>query len=240
MRALILAGGRGSRLGDATAEMNKAMLEVGGRPLIEFSLESAVRSGVTDIIILVGYLGEQVINRFGNCYQGVPISYVIQWETKGVVHAIEVCRDALGGDDFMLFLADEVLMNPRHDLMLEKFKRETLFCVCGVVPVDDMARIRKTYSVVVDASTNRIFRLIEKPRRPFNNLMGTGNCIFSNRILEYAKMVPINQVRGEKEMPDLIQSAVDDGQIVKIFELGDDYVNVNTAEDMALLETWPA
>ena len=238
MRALILAGGRGSRLGDATNAKNKAMLEFEGRPLIEFSLESAVSVGVNQIVILIGYLGEQIINRYGNSYHGIPLSYVIQWETKGVVHAIEVSREALGGEDFMLFLADEVVRNPRHKQMVEQFEREKLFCICGVVRMADKERIRKTYSMIYEPETNRVFRLIEKPRQPINDQMGTGNCIFSNRMLDYVETVPINQIRGEKEMPDLIQSAVDDGHMVKLFELGDDYVNVNTLEDWDLLKTW--
>ena len=74
-----------------------------------------------------------------------------------------------------------------------------------------------------------------------NNIMGTGNCVFKNRIFEYIRYTPINHQRGEKELPDLIQSAIDDGQLVKIFDIGGNYINVNTVEDLdALEQAWSA
>jgi dTDP-glucose pyrophosphorylase len=62
--------------------------------------------------------------------------------------------------------------------------------------------------------------------------MGTGNCIFRSEILSYIDETPINHHRGEKELPDLIQCAVDDGNTVKSFVLGDMYFNVNSLEDL--------
>ena len=79
-------------------------------------------------------------------------------------------------------------------------------------------------------------RLIEKPRLPQNNLMGSGNIIFDNAIFKYIDMTPINQKRGEKELPDLIQCAIDDGKIVLYHKLSSNYVNVNTHKDITIIE----
>jgi dTDP-glucose pyrophosphorylase len=65
-----------------------------------------------------------------------------------------------------------------------------------------------------------------------NNLMGTGNCIFKNEILSYIPQTPINQKRGEKELVDLIQCAIDEGHIVKSFLICDQYFNVNSPEEI--------
>jgi len=236
MKALILAGGRGNRLESITEENNKCILPLNGKPLIEYSLENAKTANVDEIIILVGYLAEDIINTYGNNYRGVKVRYVIQWEQKGLVHALNCCRQVMGDSDFMLFLADEILVNPKHGEMIEKFNAESIFVLCGVIRVDDLSQISKTYSIIRNESDNQIFRLIEKPARPMNNIMGTGNCIFSNQIFNYIDETPINQKRGEKELPDLIQCAIDDGRLVKAFFVGEKYVNVNTYDDIRIAE----
>ena len=234
MKALLLAGGRGSRLSSLTEDRNKCMCLFEGRPIIEYNLDNAVRAGVTEIVLVVGYKAETIINEFGNSYRGIPIRYVIQWERRGLVHAIECAQPILDGADFMLFLADEILLNPRHDAMIETFQDPDVFAFCGTVRVADTSQIRKTYAVIVDDRTDRIHRLIEKPRTPLNNIQGTGNCVFRSEIFRYIEYTPINHLRNEKELPDLIQCAIDDGKIVRAFEIGSWYTNVNTLEELNL------
>ena len=236
MKALILAGGRGSRLSPMTATLNKCMMCYAGKPLIENSLDNATKAGVEEIVIVVGHLAEQIINAYGNCHDGTRIRYVIQWEQRGLVHAIECAREAIDGADFMLFLADEILLAPRHAEMIRTFKKESLLVICGVTEVEDVSQISKTYSIITSDADNRIFRLIEKPTHPMNNIMGTGNCVFGNAIFDYIGSTPINQKRGEKELPDLIQCAIDDGQTVRAFRIGDAYFNVNTQDDIERAE----
>lgn len=235
MKALILAGGRGSRLEPLTEATNKCMLPLAGRPLVEYSLENARLAGADEIVLLVGHLAEQIINAFGNVWQGLPIRYVIQWEQRGLVHAIECARPTIGDDDFMLFLADEVLIEPRHRTMIETFRSQDLCVLCGVIEVQDRSQISKTYAII-RGEDDTIYRLIEKPPRPMNDVMGTGNCVFSRRIFDYIERTPINQQRGEKELPDLIQCAIDDGQAVKAFFVGSRYVNVNTPDEIGRAE----
>jgi dTDP-glucose pyrophosphorylase len=235
MKALVLAGGRGSRLESITVSINKCMLALAGRPLIEHSLANALAAGAEEIIIVVGHLAEQIINVFGNCYEGVPVKYVIQWEQRGLVHAVECARDTIDGADFMLFLADEVFVDPRHAEMIDLFERDQLVVLCGTIVVEDRSQISKTYSIITGPN-DEIHRLIEKPANPMNDIMGTGNCVFANRIFDYIDATPINQKRNEKELPDLIQCAIDDGQPVKSFNVGRMYVNVNTPNEIARAE----
>lgn len=236
MKALILAGGSGRRIKADAHGRNKCMLRFFGKPLVEYSLENAIRAGVEEIVLLVGYRAEDIINMFGNRYRDVPIRYVIQHDPKGVVHAIESSREALGTTDFMLFLADEILANPRHDEMIRQFYDEGIFVACGVVEEPNAEEIRKTYAVIQDDRDRRIYRLIEKPRKPSNNIRGTGNCVFRSGIMEYLDLTPVNQSRGEKELPDLIQCAIDDGLKVKAFEIGNAYININTPDDIGIAE----
>ncbi len=236
MKALILAGGRGKRFNSQEGSGNKCLLLCGGKPLIQYSLENAVAAGVDSIVIVVGYRAEDIINKFGTEFCGVKISYVIQGERKGLVHAMECARDVFNNSDFMLFLADEVIISPRHSQMLKLFREENLFVACGATRVEDLSHIAKTYALIGDDKTNRIFRLIEKPRVPINNIMGTGNCVMRSEIFKYLERTPINTERNEKELPDLIQCAIDEGRAIKHFDIGDGYFNINTPEDIVLAE----
>lgn len=233
---MILAGGRGKRLQQHTKSYNKCMLPLMGKPLIQYSLENAVAAGMDSIVIVVGYCAEDIINCFGTDFQGTRIKYVIQSDRKGLVHAMECAREALDGSDFMLFLADEVFVSANHREMLKRFHKEDLFAICGVVCVEDRSQISKTYALMGDDQTNRIFRLIEKPRVAINNIMGTGNCVMRYEIFNYIKRTPINIERNEKELPDLIQCAVDEGQLVMYFDIGQGYFNINSPDDIALAE----
>lgn len=232
MKALILAAGRGSRLGHLSAEQNKCVLPVFGRPLIEYSLDCvSALSQINEIVIVVGYRAEDIINLYGTQYRSTPIRYVIQWEQSGVVGALEYARPALERQDFMLLLGDEFLFNARHREMLETFEEEELYGVCGVVRVRERDLVRRTYSILQDSSS-RIEKLVEKPEHPIDDIMGTGNCIFRGEFLDHIESTPINPGRGEKELPDLIQCAIDAGNVVKSFLVCDQYVNVNTPREI--------
>jgi len=186
---------------------------------------------VEEIVLVVGHRAEEIINTYGTSFRGKKIRYVIQWEQKGLVHAIECSRGALGKDDFFLLLGDEVLINSRHVEMVKEFRRENLFGICGVMWQPDREKIRRTYTVITD-ERGRIFRLIEKPQKALNNYQGTGHCVFKNGILDYIERTPIHHERKEKELPDLVQCAIDDGHEVRIFLVCDKYTNVNSEEDL--------
>ncbi|MDP2690650.1 MAG: nucleotidyltransferase family protein [Deltaproteobacteria bacterium] len=233
MKAVVLAAGRGSRLGDIQG--NKCMITVNGRHVIEYSFDCASGTDVDEMVVVVGYRAEEIINTYGNCYKGMRIKYAVQQEQRGLVHALECCRPMLGGDDFILLLGDEVLINPRHQELINAFRNDEAVALCGVLRVEDRSFIKRTYSILHD-NGGKIYRLIEKPRNPLNDIMGTGDCVFRNEILSYIEYTPIHYERKEKELPDLIQSAIDDGKLVKSFMICDRYTNINTPEDIAIAE----
>ncbi len=236
IKALVLAGGRGKRLGGYTEDFNKAMLKFGDKYLIEFSLDSAAAVGVGEIVVVIGYQGGQIRGAIGDSYRGIPVRYVVQPEQRGVVHAIECGRSAVGDSDFILQLADEYFLKAEHPAFLRFFQEQRAFAACGIVHVEDLQRIRKTYSVQGEETTKRITRLIEKPTDPVNDIMGTGNILFKNEIYHYVPLTPTNPQRGEKELPDLIQCAINDDQKVLYYPIASAYTNVNTPEDLQFLE----
>lgn len=235
MKALVLAGGRGKRIDELSAKQNKCMIRINGRPAIEYSLESAASADVEEVILVVGYRAEEIINGYGNRYRDKRLRYVIQTEQKGLVHAIECAREAIDGDDFMLLLGDEILVNGRHQALLNEFRKGEVFALCGVLSVEDREIIKRTYTLILDGNNN-IYRLVEKPRNPLNNYMGTGDCVFKNDIFNYIEYTAVHHQRNEKELPDLIQCAIDDGKVVRSFTICDRYTNINSKEDILAAE----
>ncbi len=243
MKALVLAGGRGKRLGEITQSKNKCMLEIHGRLLITYSLDCASKIGVSEIVIVVGYQAEDIKKAIGDKYKGIPVKYVFQAEQKGLVHAIECAKEAIGGEDFFLFLGDELMVNPKHSEMIEKFRIDKPFAITGVIRVDDPNLISKTYGIQEEEGLVR--DLIEKPSAEairdglvMRDIMGTGNCVFRNDIFKYIDITPINPKRGEKELPDLIKTTIKNNNTVEFVTICDGYFNVNVREEIKDVESY--
>jgi UDP-N-acetylglucosamine diphosphorylase / glucose-1-phosphate thymidylyltransferase / UDP-N-acetylgalactosamine diphosphorylase / glucosamine-1-phosphate N-acetyltransferase / galactosamine-1-phosphate N-acetyltransferase len=236
MKALILAAGRGKRLNDVTRGQNKCMLHLLGKPLVQYSMDCAAKADVDEIVMVVGYRAHDVMFHFGDNFGGLHVRYVFQEQPRGLVNAMECARPAVGDSDFILFLGDEVLKQPRHAQMAKDFYAQGLFAVCGMMHEPDREQIRKTYAILQDDRTNRVHRLIEKPRNPQNNMRGTGNCIFRAEIFDYIDATPVSPARGEKELTDLIQCAVDDGRDVRTMQVASHYINLNTPDDIQKAE----
>jgi len=233
MKALILAAGRGKRLNEVTDDQNKCMIEVAGKKLLMYSLDTLLELGINEAILVVGYKAEDIINEMGTHYRDIRLKYAIQREQKGLVDAIECAASLLGKEDFLLLLGDEILISDRRKLMKDFYEQSQAFVVCGLVKrVEEKQEfIHRTYTVVMDQNM-QISRLIEKPRRILNPWQGTGNCIMTNKILDYIGYCPIHHERKEKELPDLIQCAIDDGMKVYGFDVCDDYTNINSFLDI--------
>jgi len=229
MKAIILAAGESKRLGRLDVP-SKCLLGVGGKPLIDHNLERAYEVTDGEIIMVIDGGGYAIIAHCGQAYKGRQITYILQPERNGIVSALGCCKKPLEGEDFFMMLGDEVIVGSRHREMLKKFQKENLFGLVGYIIQYDLWKISKTYSLVLDRGIY-IQRLEEKPQKPPNNLMGTGHCIFKNEILELVPQVPVS-ARGERELADLIQTAVNLCHPIKAFKIGTGYYNINSPEDL--------
>lgn len=91
MKAIILAAGKGTRLRPLTEHTPKPLIDVAGYPLIAYVL-AALPSTMHEIIIVIGYLGEQIRERIGSTYNGIPVRYVAQERLDGTGGALELLR----------------------------------------------------------------------------------------------------------------------------------------------------
>src|SRR3989344_5647474 len=112
MKAVILAAGQGKRLFELTADIPKSLLDVGGKTILEWTLDNAVDCGIKDMAIVVGFKDDQIIKKIGNTYKGAKITYIsnpLYNSTNNIVSAWLV-KD-YGKDGFILINGDDIVAN---------------------------------------------------------------------------------------------------------------------------------
>lgn len=233
MKGIVLAAGKGSRFAELNFQ-HKSLAVVQKKHIIDYSMDLLVgadtaHSLVDEIVVVVGYRAEAVMEYLGRAYRGVPVTYVYQREHKGIAHAVLTAKDALN-DDFIMCLADEIMVTPRLREMINEFNDTNATCVCGTV-IDGQDFSMKPIAYDVD-DTGRVLQVKEKPKEYHNDIRGIGECIFKREALEYLERLEPDPVCGEFEMGHWIQLLVDDGKLVRVFDLADGYVNVNYAKDI--------
>lgn len=233
MKGVVLAAGKGSRLAELKLQ-HKSFAVVHKKHVINFSLDMLVGDDenaplVDEIIIVVGYNKEVIMETLGQSYRGVPLTYVYQRELKGVAHAIFTAKDVIK-DDFVMCLADEILLNSDLKGMIDYFYAQKASCTCGVV-YDGKDNSGKPIGYTVSNDYN-IKEVHEKPSHYENDIRGIGECIFKKDCLDYLYDLKPNAKRGELEMGDWIQMIADDTHKAYICRLADAYVNINYAKDI--------
>ena len=106
MKIVILAAGKGARMNELTKNTPKPLLSYKGKNLLEHKLDM-LPSDITEIIFVIGYLGEKIQEYFGNSYNSIPITYVEQKEMKGTAHALWQCKEYLN-EPFIVLMGDDL------------------------------------------------------------------------------------------------------------------------------------
>ena len=106
MQAVILAAGRGTRMEELTGASPKPMLDVSGKPLLEYKFE-ALPEIIDEVIIIVGYLGGEIQRHFGSSFAGKRIVYVEQKELNGTAGALWCSKDILR-ERFLVMMGDDI------------------------------------------------------------------------------------------------------------------------------------
>ena len=196
MKGIILAGGRATRLRPLTKITSKQLLPVYNKPMIFYPIETLVRAGITDILIIIApeYAGH-FLNLLGSGRDfGAKFSYEVQEEPRGLADAFIVGENFIGGDSVALILGDNIFEHDfREDVMTFK-KGGRIFAK----QVPDPER----YGVIEFDAAFKVTSIEEKPAKPKGNHASVGMYIYDNRVVELAKQVKPS-ARGEVEIVDL-------------------------------------
>lgn len=179
MRAVILAGGLGSRMGDLTRDTPKSVLLVAGEPLIAHQLRRLVAAGVTDIRLATGHLGDVVEAALGDgAAWGARLSYSREPEPRGTGGALALAGRDVADDDVVLVLNGDLLTD--HDLTAQvtHFEETGADVSIHVREVEDPRRFG-----VVLTDGDRVTGFLEKPEDPPSNLVNAGTYVFRGSVL---------------------------------------------------------
>ena len=189
MKALILAGGKGTRLGNLTKDIPKPMVRIGNIPLLEHQIKLLKKYNFKDIIILTGYLSSIIEDYFKDGYKwGVRIEYAKEKKPLGTTGGIKEIENRLTRD-FIVFYGD-VMINMNLNNLIKFHKSKNSECTLALHPNDhpydsDLVEIN---------DTGGITNFHSKPHNKnkyYKNLVNAGAYVFSTKILKYVK-------KGEK------------------------------------------
>ena len=227
-KAVLLAAGRGSRLGALTENQPKPLLSVAGRPIIVHILDGLRRAGIEEITVITGYLGDVLERELGNGEaSGLNLRYVRQENLNGTARALALARDWLGDEQFFAGWGD-ILVRPENYRRVIRAAR----LADAAIAVNDVDDPRAGAAVYVDEA-KIVQRIVEKPAR------GTSTTRWNNAGLSVVGMsiwAEIDRLqpseRGEYELPRAVAALVAGGARVVAVPVEGEWFDVGTAEDL--------
>lgn len=206
MQAVILAAGLGTRLRPIIGEdIPKVMVNLNGKPLLEYTVEILKSKGIREITIIVHHKKEQIINHFEDEKKfGLSIYYFDQKNPKGgTADAVNYARGKITDEKFLLLYGDNVFDPDIIDTILKEHSKFD-----GLIAVKEMHDVSK-YGVV-EVENNRVVRIVEKPETPISNLVLTGLFVLPSAIFDFIDKVKPSK-RNERELTDAIQLLINSG-----------------------------
>jgi UDP-N-acetylglucosamine diphosphorylase / glucose-1-phosphate thymidylyltransferase / UDP-N-acetylgalactosamine diphosphorylase / glucosamine-1-phosphate N-acetyltransferase / galactosamine-1-phosphate N-acetyltransferase len=173
MQAVIMAAGLGTRMRPVTYKTPKGMLEIKGRPLLEWTFDFLPEE-ITEVIITVNHLGDQIKNHFGEEWKGRKVKYVFQKELNGTGGSIDACKDYLS-DKFIVVNGDDLF----YKKDLEKLCQEDLAILA--YEVEDPSK----YGVFKLDKEGHLIDVIERPKTKEFRLINIGAYALNKKFFDY-------------------------------------------------------
>jgi glucose-1-phosphate thymidylyltransferase len=215
MKALILAGGEGTRLRPITHTRAKQLVPVANKPILFYGIEAMVAAGIKEIGVITGATGAEIRAALGDGSDfAASITYIPQDAPLGLAHCVLIARDFLGNDDFVMYLGDNLLEQdlaafiaafeaarasadpPSAQILLKQVPDPQRF---GIAKLDEQGHV---------------VELVEKPDDPPSNLALVGVYLFDPTIHEAVRSIAPSG-RGELEITDAIQWLITNGKRVR-------------------------
>lgn len=200
MKAVILAAGEGRRLRPFTETMPKVMLPVGNKPILEHVLDAVKKSGVEEIIIVVGYKKEVIMDYFKN-YKGAKLTYVTQEKQLGTAHALLRAKKHIKGD--FIVLAGDNIIDSKSILKLVKDKSTYSLLI------KEHSHPSK-YGVAFIEKGN-LKKIVEKPKEEIGKFISTGIYKLPKSIF---KKIDELYSQGNHALSNVVQSVLDDNNTI--------------------------
>jgi glucose-1-phosphate thymidylyltransferase len=227
MKALVLAGGSGTRLRPFSHSMPKQLIPIANKPILEYVLQNIRDLGVTEVGIIVGRWAAEIADVIGDGTRfGLRVTYIRQDEPLGLADCVRRAHPFLGAEDFVMYLGDNILPDGIADVARQFHEHRP----AAHIVVHKVADPRR-FGVVETDEDGAVRRLVEKPAQPRSDLAVVGVYFFSAAIHEaVAAIEPSN--RGELEITDALQWLLVNGAEVKASVYDGYWHDIGRTEDV--------
>jgi glucose-1-phosphate thymidylyltransferase len=211
MKALILAGGAGTRLRPITHTRAKQLVPVANKPILFYGIEAMVAAGITEIGVIVGDTRAEVMSALGDGSKfGATITFIPQDEPLGLAHCVLIAHEFLGDDEFVMYLGDNLLEQD-----LSAFVRAFATAREADQPPSAQILLKQVpdphrFGIATLDAAGHVAHLVEKPADPPSDLALVGVYLFDRTIHDAVAAIDPS-ARGELEITDAIQWLIDQG-----------------------------
>jgi len=231
MKAVILAGGSGTRLYPVTQNVNKHLLSIYNKPMIYYPISLAMLIGIRDIIFVISPQDEEIYRKLfvylGEI--GLNVDYVIQKRPRGLAEGLILVRDRVKNEPLFYLLGDNILFGHGLPEILKEAKqyveKKRGAYVFGYYVPDP-----ERFGVVDFDEEGKVFSIEEKPKKPKSNYAIIGVYFFDERAIDFALKVKPSQ-RGELEITSVLEEYLKEQTLrVKLLGRGFAWFDAGTHE----------
>ena len=226
MKALILSGGKGTRLRPITHTSAKQLVPIANKPILFYALEAMAEAKIQEVGVVVGDTKREIQEAVGDGARwGLQVSYIEQEAPLGLAHAVKISEPFLGNEPFVMYLGDNLVKDGIRSLV-EEFLRRRPNSQILLASVRDPQRFG-----VAELREGRVVSLEEKPAHPKSDLALVGVYMFDKTIFEAVNAIRPSE-RGELEITDAIQYLIDKGYKVHPHIINGWWKDTGKLEDM--------
>ena len=213
MKALITAGGHGTRLRPLTHTQNKHLIPIANKLMLDYALEYVREANIFDVAIIINAGDDSIKSEFGDgSSRNIKITYISQEAPLGLAHVVKISENFIGNDPFIFYLGDNILVGGVSKFVSE-FNKTGSNCHLALSKVPDPNRFG-----VAEIRDNKIVGIEEKPSIPKSNFAVTGIYLYDNNIFKAVNNIKPS-LRGELEISDAHQYLLDNGYYISFSEI---------------------